>query len=97
MTSGQYSCRSLDAPEPRSRSRRCADLIFVVSADPFAVLVRHRRTRLRIGIQPVQNQCFDNSLRIGKVLGAVIFECLEHGCIEAVGPLDRLGLVLAIG
>jgi len=77
MTSGQYSCRPLDAPEPRPRSRRCADLIFVVSAYPFAVLVCHRGSRLRIGIQPVKNQCFDDPFRIGKVLCAIIFERLK--------------------
>jgi hypothetical protein len=87
-------CSGAKAEASHRRTDLCSDLFFVVAADPFTVLMCHRRTRLWIGIQPVQNQCFDNSLRIGEVLGAVIFECLKQGRIEAVGSLDRFGFRL---
>ena len=86
-----------EAEASHRRTDLRSDSFFVVTPYPFAVLVRHRRPCLGIGIEPVQNQRFDNPFGIGKMLSAVIFECLKHGRIEAVGSLDRFGFALAIG
>ena len=39
------------------------------------------------------DQGFDYTFGIGQIFGTVIFERIEKGRIEAVGPLDRLGLL----
>ena len=46
-------------------------------ADPRAVLLRHRGAGIGPGIEPVQDQRFDNSLRVGKMTGAIVLEGFE--------------------
>ena len=61
-----------------------------------AVLVRHCRAFFGVGIKPVQDQCLKYPFRVRQVRCAIVLERLKQLGVEAVGPLNRLGLGLLL-
>jgi hypothetical protein len=61
--------------------------------DASPVFLGHRPPYFWIGFQPKKYQSLNDPLGIGKMLRAVIFEGFKHLRVEAVGALDRFGLL----
>jgi len=59
----------------------------------LTMLLCHRGTLVRVGVQPVQYQRLDHTLGIGQVSRAIVLERFEHLCVEAIGALDGPGLL----
>jgi hypothetical protein len=62
------------------------------SPDPLAMYLSHRGPLFHIRIQPVQYQRFDYPFGVCQVLRAIIFKGSERLAVEAIRPLDRLGM-----
>jgi hypothetical protein len=71
-------------------------ILFRRGADAPSMFLGHRPACLRIGFQPKENQGFNHPLGIGKMLRAVIFKCFKYLRIEAVGALNRFGLLIRL-
>jgi hypothetical protein len=69
-------------------------LFFILRTGPDALTMqlRHSGTLFCFRIQPVQYQRLYNSLWIRQVLRAIIFKSSEGFVVEAIRPLNRLGL-----
>ncbi len=58
--------------------------------DTLAMYLSHRGTLFGTSVQPVENQSFDDPLRIGQMLSAVIFKGSKSLVVKAIRPLNRL-------
>jgi hypothetical protein len=68
-------------------------ILFGGGTDAPSMFLRHRPAYLRIGFQPKEDQGLNDPLGIGKVLCAVILEGFKDLRVEAVGALNRFGLL----
>lgn len=68
-------------------------ILFGRGTNAPSMFLGHRPPYLRIGFQPKENQSFNDPLGIRKMLRAVIFKGFKYLRVEAVGALNRFGLV----
>ena len=71
-------------------------ILFGCGTDPPSMFLGHRPAYLRIGFQPKENQGLNDPLGIGKMLRAVIFKGFKYFRVEAVGALNRFGLLIRL-
>ena len=68
-------------------------ILFGGGTDAPSMFLRHRPAYFRIGFQPKKYQGLNDPLGIGKMLCAVILEGFKDLRVEAVGALNRFGLL----